>query len=457
MPELRQYQLEDVDFLKDLSAAACFNQQRTGKTPTALKLIKAKGLQKVLIVTPSSAIYQWKEEYERWLDRPCIALVGNATKRTKMLEAWTDGLVISYDTFKVSRNTPGMVREILALQPEMLILDEAHRIKSRNAARTDAIMTCSKIPQKLLLTATPAPGKPEEIFTLLHFLYPERFPSYWRFIEEFFQKGTGFAPGGRRFIQICGFKHGKDVVLQEFLATISTQRKRHEVMPWLPSKDYTQIKLPPTPEQERYLHELSEFYETEHIVTQGTLDRLIRYRQICLDPGLLELKGKSPKTDWILQYLTDYPEESIIIFSKFTSYLKKLEPLIAEKTTCELMIGSTPVAQRNCVKLNFQDKKFRVLLLNVDVGKEALTLDRADTIIFTDKYPPIGDIEQAEDRFVATTQDRADKPHKIYELMIKGTYDENLYTLLKKRKSETDILNDYKHFIQERSKKTCHK
>ena len=452
MPELREYQKEDVAFLAPLSSAACFNQQRTGKTPTALKLIEAKDLRKVLIISPSSAIFQWAEEYQRWLDRPCIPLVGTPKKRHQLLQEWTDGLVVSYDTFKVTQRSEGMLKDILKLKPEMIILDEAHRIKSRGSARTNAAMACRNIPQKLVLTATPAPGKPEEIFTILQFLHPQEFSSYWRFIDDYFKKEAGFAAGGRRFINITGFKPGRDQVLQHYLSTISTQRKREEVMPWLPPKDYTQVKLPPTPQQERYLNELSKFYETEHVIVQGTLDRLIRYRQICLDPGLLELKGGSPKTDWVLQYLEDYPEESIIIFSKFTSYLMRLAPEIAKKHNVELMIGSTPVPQRNCLKLNFQNKKFRVLLLNVDVGKEALTLDQADTIIFTDKYPPIGDIEQAEDRFVATTQSRADKPHKIYEIMIKDTYDEQLYSLLAKRKSETDILNDYKHYINERRK-----
>ena len=116
------------------------------------------------------------------------------------------------------------------------------------------------------------------------------------------------------------------------------------------------------------------------------------------------------------------------------------------------MCGNTSVTERNTLKQAFQEKKFRVLLLNIDVGKESLTLDTAETIIFTDKYPPIGDIEQAEDRFIASTIEKANKAHKIYELMMKNTYDEQIYALLEKRKSETDLLNDYKKYLNERRK-----
>jgi hypothetical protein len=55
---------------------------------------------------------------------------------------------------------------------------------------------------------------------------------------------------------------------------------------------------------------------------------------------------------------------------------------------------------------------------------------------------------QAEDRFISTTEDKASKPHTIIELMIKDTYDEQLYKLLEQRKSATDIINDYKKYLK---------
>ena len=61
--KLRPYQQEDVDKLWQLNAAACFNEQRTGKTPTALGIVKKKQVSKVVIICPASAIYGWKEEY----------------------------------------------------------------------------------------------------------------------------------------------------------------------------------------------------------------------------------------------------------------------------------------------------------------------------------------------------------------------------------------------------------
>lgn len=450
---LRTYQKNDAKFLASLPCSACFNEQRTGKTPTALEVIKLRRLQeeRILIITTASSVYQWKEEYEKWLEKPCQLCVGTPTQKQKAIGAWTHGLVVSLDSFKETASRSGLIEPILAREPKMVILDEAHKIKNPKSANAKAIFKTKNIPYRLALTGTPAQGKPYDIFSILKFLYPDDFGSYWNFIDEYFEIEEHFIYQNgrpRTFKTYDNFKQGKAEQLQLVLNSFSTQRKRKDVMPWLPDKFYQRIKLSPNREQKQYLKDLEETYRTGDIITTGTLDRLVRYRQICLDPGLLNLKGSSPKTDWILQYIKDYPDEQIIIFSKFTSYLIKLSREL--KTTWAMLVGSTPAKQRGQFIKDFQAGKFQVFLINIDAGKEALTLDAAETTIFTDKYPPIGSIEQAEDRFIASTEEKSHKAHKIIELMIADTFDEQLYKLLEQRKSETDIINNYSKYIQER-------
>lgn len=450
---LRTYQKNDAKFLASLPCSACFNEQRTGKTPTALEVIKLRRLQeeRILIITTASSVYQWKEEYEKWLGKPCQLCVGTPTQKQKAIGAWAHGLVVSLDSFKATENRAGLIEPILAREPKMVILDEAHKIKNPKSANAKAIFKTKNIPYRLALTGTPAQGKPYDIFSILKFLYPDDFGSYWNFIDEYFEIEEHFIYQNgrpRTFKTYDNFKPGKAAQLQEILNEFSTQRKRRDVMPWLPDKFYQQVQLTPTRLQTKYLKELENTYRTGDVITTGTLDRLVRYRQICLDPGLLNLEGNSPKTDWILQYLNDYPDEQVIIFSKFTSYLVKLSQQLKSKWA--LLVGSTPTKQRGQFIRDFQAGKFNVFLINIDAGKEALTLDAAETTIFTDKYPPIGSIEQAEDRFIASTEAKAHKAHKIIELMIADTFDEQLYKLLEQRKSETDIINNYSKYIQER-------
>lgn len=451
---LRSYQKNDAKFLAAIPYSACFNEQRTGKTPTALEVIRLRKLEnaKILIITTASSIYQWKDEYEEWLEKPCEICIGTPKKKQKAVEDWTHGLVISLDSFKETKSRSGLIQPILDKKPMMVILDEAHKIKNPKSANAKAIFKTKHVPFRLALTGTPAQGKPYDVYSILKFLYPDDFGSYWKFINEYFEikENVVWQNGKRRtFKTYDTFKKGKSIQLQRILNSFSTQRKRKDVMPWLPDKFYQKVKLRPTKEQEKYLKDLEETYRTEEIITTGVLDRLVRYRQICLDPMLLDLKGKSPKTEWIKQYIKDYPEEQIIIFSKFTSYLINLSKEL--DTTWAMLIGATPTKQRGKYIKDFQAGKFKIFLINIDAGKEALTLDAAETTIFADKYPPIGGIEQAEDRFIASTKEKAHKAHKIIELMIANTFDEHIYQLLERRKSETDIINNYNKFIKERS------
>lgn len=452
MPTLRKYQEEDVKFLQQSTTGCCFNDPRTGKTPTILSAINKPDIQKFVVICPASALSVWTTEIETWRPNlPYIALTGTAQKKSKQLSTWTKGaLIISYDTLKQTTRSKGFVDTILWHRPDCVILDEAHRIKNYNSANAKAAFKLMKIKYRYALTGTPAPNKPHEVWSILHFIKPILFPAYWTFIKEYFYTYEMANPHGATFIDIRNFKPGKSLQLQQIMNTFCTQRKRKDIMPWLPEKDRQLVKLPPTKEQIKYLTDLKQYFETEHIITQGILDRLVRYRQICNAPTLLNLKGTSPKQDWILQFLKDYPEKYIIIFSKFTSFIHLLSNKLSEKTIShEIIVGNTPLLKRKAIVDLFQKKKLHVLLLNIDAGKEALTLDAADTIIFADQYPPVADIIQAEDRFVATTVDKKDKPHTVYNLMIKGTYDEQLYGLIKKNKTTTDIINNFKNFLRD--------
>lgn len=445
--KLRPYQKEDAVFLSQLPSACCFNEQRTGKTPTALAACTLKGCRKVLIICPTSALYVWAREYKYWTARPCVVCKGTPKQRTAIISQWTDGLVISYDTFKSTSTHNGHIEEILKAKPEAVILDEAHRIKDRNSANARAVFQTISVPYRLALTGTPAPNKSHEVWSILHYIAPKQYQYYWPYINEnYVTVRRMVGNGSRQFVDILYLKSTRRAIVQSDINKISTQRKRKEVMQWLPEKDRQRIYLPPTDEQIKYLQELQDFFATETVKTIGVLDRLIRYRQVCLHPALLELKGKSPKLEYIKDYIKDYPDTPTIIFSKFTSFIHILEKEL--KCNFGVIVGATPASKRQEYVDAFQKGDLNLLLINIDAGKENLTLDRAEAIIFTDKYPPAGDIAQAEDRFVSTTEDKADKPHKIIELVIEGTYDEQIYKLLDKRATESSVINDYKKYLK---------
>ena len=458
LENLRPYQIEDVKFLAARKNAGCFNEQRTGKTPTTLRALKQHRVNKVLIICPASIIYRWKEECEQWLGVSCVVVDGTATQRQKIIEAWnTGGLVISYEClretmrYNAKKNEYTITGDLHYIKKhlktiEACVLDEAHRIKNHKSKQAQALFSLSSIPIKYALTGTPAQNKQHEIYSILHWLFPNIFSGYWRFIDYYFEQETKWNANGE-YTEISTFKRGKEKELQEFLDIISTRRLRSSVMKWLPPKDYIKIKLDRTKEQKEYINELKANFEIgdEDVVAVNILDQLIKERQICLSPELLDLKGKSPKLEWIKQYLKDYPDEPILIFSNFTKWLK----VLSKELNCPyLIIGETDKKKRELLKNEFQCGKIKLLLLNIKAAKEGITLDTASTAIFTDKYPPVGDILQAEDRFVATTKDKKNTGHTIIDLVMKETYEENIHKLLKSNASDIDVINNYINYIK---------
>ena len=448
---LRPYQIECLNKLIKFKCAGCFNEQRTGKTPIAVKFMEHHNLNRVLVVCPASMLYPWKQAWKEWADKEALVCVGTPKKRQHIIDKWQHGpLIISYDCLKSTARSNGMLAEVLAKKPEGCIADEAHRFKDPGTA-TAATMykMCSTIPYRFALTGTPSTNKPIDVFGILKWLYPKVYSSYWRFAEENFYVTDMYTGFNQKHKEIGDWRPGRKRIIANQLEIFTTQCKRREVMPWLPDKSYTDIRLPCTKEQQKYLNELEEYFETENIVTQNILDRMLRERQICLAPAVLGLKGNSPKIDWVLQYIKDYPDKPILIFTKFVTALELLvEELNKKKLKTGVISGAVSPRQRQEYVTQFQNGDINILVLQIDAGKEGLTLDRAECEIFLDQFPPAADIQQAEDRFIATSQERADKAHQIIRLMMSDTYDEECYNLVERRADSIEAINCYMKYIQ---------
>ena len=113
---------------------------------------------------------------------------------------------------------------------------------------------------------------------------------------------------------------------------------------------------------------------------------MLRTRQICVSPKIVGLKGNSPKFDWVLDFMSDYPNKQVIIFTKFVDGINILHNLLSEKKeNGQVITGSTPTKLRAEYVEAFQQHKYRYLILQIDACKEVL-----DSL---NLYIPIGPIK----------------------------------------------------------------
>jgi SNF2 family DNA or RNA helicase len=410
--------------------------------------MQEKGVQRLLIICPASMVYKWKEEYMTWTSK-CVIVITSAKKYNQIVNTVpiTDALIVNYENLRDSRVTQGVWQNILKYyKPDGVIVDEAHRIKDRNTANFKAVNKFNKVKYRLALTGTPAPNKAWDIWGILHFLSPQLYRGYWNFIEQYFAQANKYTPNG--IVQEpFGFLPGAEKVLQDNLDIISIMRKRKDVMDWLPKEESpTIIKLPCTPSQKKYITEMESYFEVEHVVAKNILEQLIRMRQICAAPAILRLRGSSPKLDWLTEYVADYPEKSIIVFSNSTKLLNLATTYIPKLA---IITGETKAMIRQKYIDLFQSNQIKVLGIQTQAGKEGLTLDQADVTIFLDTFPPAADYMQAKDRMVSTTPERV-KPKEIIHVMMQDTYDEQLYKLVQDNVDATDVINNFTNYIKRR-------
>lgn len=445
---LRPYQRVDVKFLKQIPHAGIFNEQRTGKTPTSLVLINEQGWKKNLFVVPATLGYQWQEEIETWTDLKNVHVVTGLQKQKRgklYKDFWNSkemSLIISYET---------MTRDLdmlIFMEFDCMLLDEAHRLRSvvkGQKGRSKQCEACFKVGRRakhrLALTGTPTVRSGDEIFGILHFLYPDRFTGYWNFAERYFEVGQDWM--GKYYVG----DYKREEELEEILLFMSVNRKRSEVMNWLPEKQYQIVRLEPTAKQKKAYKDVLETFEYSDeegrkIDAPSVLAQLIRLRQITTSPRTLNIKDTGAKEKFILEWLEDNPNEQVLIFSNFTSYLSQLyDTLQYKKFKVAMITGEQSHKERKQNQDLFQDGKINILLCNIQAAGTGLTLDAGSTAIFLDKAYNPADNEQAEDRIVSTTKEKV-KTSTIISLVIKDTFDEVVENILKEKKTVTDVINN---------------
>jgi SNF2 family DNA or RNA helicase len=427
---LRPYQRVDVEFLTMRKNAAVFNEQRTGKTPTTLLAVKDR-MHKGIVVCPAGLKLNWSREAQAWIHRDSIVVSGTKKKRTKLYQQFHDSekaiLILSYETLRADIAEFGV-------EFDVLIVDEAHRLRNYQTKQSKALYTLSKKAKHVFaLTGTPAVNHPSDVFGILKLLRPSKYGSYWQFVERYF--GYTTSRFGREILKL------KPHMLTEFtdmLNSLSVQRKRNDVMKWIPPIVHRQIPLELSSVQQGYYKQLMETFRYDENVVPNAIALLTRLRQTCLDTGLITEQDSSPKADFIKEYLSDN-NESVLVFSSFTSFLKKLHSQIPGSV---LLTGEQSQAEKQDAVDKMQSGEAKVMLANVVAGGLGWTLDKVDTIIFTDKsYNPVNN-EQAQDRIVPTKETEYGTK-QIITLIMHNTLEGNIEQLLAAKQDIIQYVNNY--------------
>lgn len=195
--EVRSYQVEGVNFLIKLwylqKNAILADEMGLGKTLQSLMFLNMLvARQKIwgpfLIIAPLSTIPNWEREANEWTELRYLSFYGSKTRRSLMLQNelfYIDSKIPKFQIlFTTYEYAVKMIDVFNKIEWQVIILDEAHRIKNNKSKLFSSLMKL-QTKFKLLITGTPLQNNTNELWTLLHYLNDEKFNDSKEFNEKF--------------------------------------------------------------------------------------------------------------------------------------------------------------------------------------------------------------------------------------------------------------------------------
>src|SRR3990170_1329175 len=234
---LYDYQREAALFASRAGRCLIGDDMGLGKTMEAIGAVEITarhfGVERVLVVCPTSLKHQWEREIARAIDRPARVIGGFRRSREEGFRAESFYKITNYDT--VYRD----LDLIAAWAPDLVILDEAQRIKNWNTRTARSVKKIAS-PYAIVLTGTPLENRLEELVSIVQFVDQHRLGPTFRFLDDHQERDpqTGRVIGYRDLDQI-----GKT------LEPLLIRRRKADVLTQLPERLEKHFFVPMTPQQ----------------------------------------------------------------------------------------------------------------------------------------------------------------------------------------------------------------
>jgi SNF2 family DNA or RNA helicase len=357
------YQLEGIAFLMPRHAALLADEMGLGKTVQtllSLRLLFHAGLvRRALIVCPKPIVFNWCRELRSWAaDLPFEVITGdNASRRRTWLVSNCPLKLVNYEIL----TRDAAILEDPAANFDIVVLDEAQRIKNRDSKTAQAVRDIRRS-RSWALTGTPIENRPEDLVNIFAFVDPDRIPP-----------------------------ETPAKMLPKFTSDCILRRTKEEVLDDMPPKIVRDAVLELTPAQ-RDSYEMAEKEGVvrlnelgDTITVQHVFELVMRLKQICnFDPAT----GESAKLERLLADLEEVAASNrkAIIFSQ---WVQPLEVLAAELESLGVLQfhGKVPGSQRAAILERFKsDPSIHVILMSYGTGSVGLNLQFANYVFLFDRW-----------------------------------------------------------------------
>ncbi|MDK0839233.1 DEAD/DEAH box helicase [Clostridium perfringens] len=455
--ELRPYQKEGFKWINEITdlgfGGVLADDMGLGKTLQIIAFLLSQKKSKSIVVVPTSVIYNWMDEFEKFAPSIRVGLVhGSKSKRDKVLRDFKRGLGIkieeenlkekSYEKYDVLLTTYGTLKNdekaYENLSFDYCIIDEAQNIKNPSAQATLSVKNI-KSRCNIALTGTPIENNLMELWSIFDFVMPGYLFTKERFRERFILDESNLSE------------------LKSLITPFILRRLKEDVLSELPEKLEKKYLVEMKGKQKQlysfYVKAIKNQLNENKSSEKSGRDKinlfayLTKLREICLDPSLVvpDYTGESSKLTVVKEIVKDASEsgKKILLFSQFTSVLQKIEEDFKKEDISYLYLdGGTSAKDRvERVKKFNEDSNIKVFLISLKAGGVGLNLTSASVVIHFDPWwnPAVED--QATDRAHRFGQENK---VEVIKLVAKDTIEEKIVLMQEDKRELIKSLMDGK-------------
>lgn len=378
--ELWDYQKATLDYLLGRGGGINGDQPGLGKTPTSIAYANERNAQRVLVICPASVRLQWAEQIKKWSVIPALK-VSTMLKVKYGIHPTSHYQILSYDA---ARN-PAIIRAISKYQWDLLICDEAHKMKNIDALTTRAILGNTRgeyqhgdirvkaiahyCKEHLALTGTLLLNRPSECYNLIRFFDHEAidFMSEKKFKDRYNQQADMRTIEGKRFkLESTSL----ETELQNRLrVNVMARHEKNEVLKFMKPPRYAIVRCEENGAVQGALAvegmlgiPIDEIQTTKDFEILGHIAEARRLMGVALAPQISE-------------YATDFLEgsdEKLVIFGWHLEVLDIFEERLARFGTVRIDGRKSPNARQKAVDDFISDPKVRVFIGNIQAAGTGL-------------------------------------------------------------------------------------
>lgn len=462
IPPLWDHQTRAILQAKDTNELALFMEMGTGKTRTILEILrheynKNKAVHKTLIVCPLIVTRNWVAEFKKYTKIPKdkILLPTGTIKEKAAKIALHDGIVVvNYDAFVDQK----FVDTIIKWKPKTLVLDESHRVKNPQAARTKRLIKVSasmgESSSRYIMTGTPVLNNQLDLYSQFLILDHGKTlgDSYFAYRARYFWDLNASRKGSQKYFPMFVPKKSTTEELKKLIEGKSVVARKEDCMD-LPPLVKVRVEVDLIGEQRSAYEEMKKdfisFIKGSACVATLAITKALRMQQILsgfmkLEDGTVHRFKDSPRAKILANLLEDIcidAGQKCIVWSVFHEDYEVIRKVCEDlKIEYREIHGLVSGPDKFRAMEEFESSpEVKVIIGSPGAGGIGVNLVAASYSIWYSRNFSLEHDQQAEARNYRGGSERHKKITRI-DLVVPGSLDEVVMDALSDKKNLADSI-----------------